>query len=373
MHVFNQPGNYNVQFIITDSLSCNRSDSVILPITINPSMQLDARFLNIPSTECDTYFVQLSCNPFGGSVIEWDLGDGTDTTASSFIHYYDSAGDYNVILTVHDTLCRLQQRSTATVHFKPTAVASVDLGGIQYGCSPQTVLLRNAHASNGHCHWDLGDGTSSIDSVVLHTYTRTGSYLIQLIVTDFLSCNLWDSDTFQLSVYPSPTSSFISTITDNYFYSDLELKNRSKGAVAYLWDLGDETNSSDTVIVHRYEHGGIYNVCLYATSKDGCVDTSCSVFRIENAETIYVPNAFTPNNDGTNDFFRVESIGIVEMRVYIFNRWGDLIYEYNTPEGSWDGKTNNTPAPDDVYVYKIKASGLVHPDIELLGKVTLVR
>jgi gliding motility-associated-like protein len=112
---------------------------------------------------------------------------------------------------------------------------------------------------------------------------------------------------------------------------------------------------------------------LYASSAYGCIDTSCSLFKIEDAESLYVPNAFTPNGDEVNDRFRVESIGILEMHVDIFNRWGVLIYQYETPQGSWDGRTNNVPSPSDVYVYKIKAKGLVHSDIELMGKVTLVR
>lgn len=91
-----------------------------------------------------------------------------------------------------------------------------------------------------------------------------------------------------------------------------------------------------------------------------------------------VPNAFTPNNDGDNDFFNVVTTGtapeefVTEFKVY--NRWGQLVYDNETPSTGWDGRHNGTPAPSDVYVYYIVAKiGDTGDEKVEKGDVTLIR
>lgn len=75
------------------------------------------------------------------------------------------------------------------------------------------------------------------------------------------------------------------------------------------------------------------------------------------AALIYIPNAFTPNNDGLNDTFGAIGEGITEFNIQIYNRWGELIFESNDMKTQWDGNYHNEIAPMGVYVYKISAKG----------------
>ncbi|MBM3417552.1 MAG: T9SS type B sorting domain-containing protein [Bacteroidetes bacterium] len=68
---------------------------------------------------------------------------------------------------------------------------------------------------------------------------------------------------------------------------------------------------------------------------------------------LVVPNVITVNGDGTNELFQVESSGLIEFNCVIVNRWGNLIYEFNDPLGSWDGKSNGELVTDGIYFYKI--------------------
>ncbi len=80
-----------------------------------------------------------------------------------------------------------------------------------------------------------------------------------------------------------------------------------------------------------------------------------SIDASENATTVFVPNAFSPNNDGLNDFFELNPYGLKSVKGELFNRWGELIFEWNSLNTQWDGKKNGTVVPDGVYVYKIEA------------------
>ncbi len=120
---------------------------------------------------------------------------------------------------------------------------------------------------------------------------------------------------------------------------------------------------STTTYVLEYVSGGI------------CSDTIISSIII-NVINIGVPNAFTPNNDGINDFFNFIDVGdsvqeILEFKV--FNRWGQRVYNNENPQQGWDGRFNGTAQPSDVYAYVIQL-GLVGGTVETLkGDVTLIR
>lgn len=72
-----------------------------------------------------------------------------------------------------------------------------------------------------------------------------------------------------------------------------------------------------------------------------------------------VPNAFTPNGDGINDVFQVKEgyKSIVSFKAQVFSRWGKKLYEWNTPEGGWDGKSGGKDVPDGAYYLNLQARG----------------
>lgn len=85
---------------------------------------------------------------------------------------------------------------------------------------------------------------------------------------------------------------------------------------------------------------------------------------------LYIPSAFSPNGDGLNDTFGVKGEGIKNYHLYIYNRWGEVLFESTNPKQQWDGTFSGRPAEQGTYVYQLFASG-----IESKGKtgaVTLV-
>lgn len=103
----------------------------------------------------------------------------------------------------------------------------------------------------------------------------------------------------------------------------------------------------------------------------GCVASDKVTVSVDGV--LYVPNAFTPNGDGDNDVFYVKGADITEYQLFIFNRWGDLIFESTDMNQGWDGTYKGVRAKTDVYVYKVKYSDVDTPNQTRTGHINLLR
>ncbi len=373
-HVFTHPGVYDVIYVVSDPYSCNLADTAHVRITVPVSTPLFASFDLQKSPYCDTLRSTLAFNGTGGNIYHWYFGDGQQAFGDHATHYYSIAGTYNVVLIATDTVCDLVDSSEQVLSFRPFVEAGVSTHGLLFGCAPQLVELSNAFTSIGSHTWYFGDGTMSSSASVHHTYNNVGTYHIQLVVSDTGSCNKGDTAAYVLHVYADPKAAFTYENQPLHFSNnDIHFFDRSSNAAIYRWNFGDGAEAYQPDVAHRFASGGSYDVCLYVTSLEGCLDSTCVPIDIFGSEAIYVPTAFTPNGDGTNDEFRVFFTGLTQIDVIIFNRWGEKIYEYNTLDGSWDGTYNGKPVAEDVYVWRLQAKGVVNDDIVRYGRVSLVK
>lgn len=122
--------------------------------------------------------------------------------------------------------------------------------------------------------------------------------------------------------------------------------------IIWNWDFGDGSTSSDQNPSHEYQKKGSYTVTLTTIDEFGCVAEYQRVIQVFDDYIIMVPNAFTP--DGTkNQYFKPQYRGIASMEFYIFNTWGELIFEANSLETmGWDGTLNGKKVPNGNYVYR---------------------
>ena len=116
---------------------------------------------------------------------------------------------------------------------------------------------------------------------------------------------------------------------------------------------------------------GLYTVTL--TDPNGCTATSSTLVAFSNIAYVKVPNVFTPNGDGSNDLFFVQNEGIKDLKCSIFNRCGALIYEINTPQGAWDGKTSAGAVADGSYFYILDAKDFAGRNISEQGNIFIAR
>lgn len=132
------------------------------------------------------------------------------------------------------------------------------------------------------------------------------------------------------------------------------------GTEYYTWRIykDDQFVVQRTDKEHRYTFldAGNYEVKLLVSSTEGCSD-STSIDISVSESMIKVPNIFTPNGDGINDIFCVEYRSLKEFNMWVFNRWGKEVYSTSNPDGGWDGRVHNKPAPEGAYMYVIRAKG----------------
>jgi gliding motility-associated-like protein len=148
----------------------------------------------------------------------------------------------------------------------------------------------------------------------------------------------------------------------------------SPPGTTFSWTFGDgSTSTSSTTASANYTSAGSYSVVLVATAGP-CSDTASIVIVVTDGFTIEIPNVFTPNGDNVNDVFTISSSGVKEITLQIFNRWGQLMYDFNGAKAGWDGITNNgSEASAGTYFYFVKAIGFDGKEYEKKGSLNLFR
>jgi len=288
-------------------------------------------------------------------------------------------------LTVTDG-CSTQETIIVNVSSNPKPSASM-IGINTQGCADLAVSFSGSGGNNfPNCtySWSFGDGVLGTDSTTTHTYTSTGlqvdSLDVQMIVTTALGCSDTVIANNYILVYPNPVAEFTYNPTEiSEFEPTVNFYNQSLLSDSYNWNFGDVTSltnsSTDENPMHVYNDPGTYDVNLIVTSALGCRDTITHSLYVTPEFALYVPNAFSPTGDFKNEIFTPQGIGIDEERynMYIYNRWGELIYETNNFAKGWDGRINGEVVQIDTYVYKIVVYDLKSEKHTLTGHVTVVR
>ena len=124
--------------------------------------------------------------------------------------------------------------------------------------------------------------------------------------------------------------------------------------IDWHWDFGDGWDSNEIDPIHTYDAPGKYTVKLVVTDRTGCQTEKIKNLEITEGYRVIIPNAFTPNGDGNNDFFRPRMLGLVKSQLIIYNTWGEVIFSTDDIETKgWDGTIRGRKAENGNYVYKI--------------------
>ena len=382
-HTYNLPGFYQVMLIAEDSTTCNIRDTAYLhikagnlpgvldftPVKLAPCDSLKFRFDNLSS----------STRPFTNTSFIWDFGDNSPALtagSASVFHSYSAPGTYTVKLTLVDTAyCNAPDTLKKIISIAPLVVAQFETPPT--GCVPYTAKFKNTSIAGQTFIWDFGDNTTSTATNPVHTYNTPGAYTITLIANDPNTCNLADTTTATINVFPIPVSNFTFSPDPPVENTPTSFNNlASLDAVKFKWLFGDGdsllTNSRSTV-KHQYNATGTYNACLIAINSAGCADTLCQDVRAVVVALVDVPNAFTPQSGDINGKVFAKGFGITKMRFIIWNRWGQKVFETNDKDIGWDGKYQGVIQPMDVYVYTLDVEFFDGTKAVKKGDISLIR
>ncbi|HXP52274.1 MAG TPA: gliding motility-associated C-terminal domain-containing protein, partial [Bacteroidia bacterium] len=135
---------------------------------------------------------------------------------------------------------------------------------------------------------------------------------------------------------------------------------------------GAGASSIDSFPYYQYNIPGTYIIYLVASNQFGCIDSASDTITVVGG--IIVPNVFTPNGDGQNDVFHITAGGMQTYTIEIFNRWGQKVFETNSPNIDWTGKSMaGVDESDGTYFYLIKATDYSNKTYNLKGYLELIR
>jgi len=283
------------------------------------------------------------------------------------------------VVTVTDA-CNNSVTASVPVIINPLPIVNVfPLSGVACEEVPLTFTDNSTTNAGAQYYWSFGDGSFSTQTTPLHTYTTSGVYNINVIVTSVDGCVDSSGTTATITVYPASHAKFESEAMDGTTLSPIyRFTNLSSNSAKYTWDFGDGVTASavnNNSPIHEYKQKGEYLVSLTTVSKDGCPGYYEMKVMITPEFVIYIPNAFTPDGDGTNDIFIPKGMEISSFRMEIYSRWGEMIYQTDDLDAGWDGKANNGSDVSQmgVYVYKITARDLKSKPHIFTGHVTLIK
>ncbi len=375
LYTFSTYGVFDVNLEVSSDFGC--TVDTVIPVTVYPVGIADFSATSVCLGD-STIFTDLSSIP-QGTIIGWDwsFNDGGISTLQNPSHAYPSAGLFNVNLSVtSDSGCVSDTIIEVEVYPVPDVDFSAD---VVEGCQPLHVQFTDLSVVNaGYLinwwFWDFGDGTGSSVENPLHVYDTAGVFDVTLQAKTSNGCTVVYTDSNLILVHPKPVAAFsASPPRTEIIYPYIEIDDMSSGAMLWQYDFGDSTNSPLQNPDHWYQDTGSYQIRQIVTTNFGCKDTAFFTVYVDPSFTFYIPNSFTPNADGHNDYFLGTGIGITNYEMRIFNRWGEEIFASFSENETWNGTLKSGKlAMQDVYVYTFKIRDIYTTDHTYRGKVTLL-
>jgi large repetitive protein len=348
-------------------------------VTVNPPLQVTAL---ADITVCQNTLVNLTCTGSGGDgnlTYNWaPIGQQGNNVPVNI------TGTTTFVVTVSDGCGTPVATDNVVVTVNPAPVVNIAATTDISGCEDLCVSFINNTPNTASITWTFGNnlGTSNSPTPTF-CFNDAGTYDVTATVTDVIGC----VSTFTLSnyvtVWPLPNAAFSYSPTDPTALNNVvDFTDQSSGATTWTWSIANTVSALDTFMIGQnpsfaFPGVGTFDVQLTVTNQYGCTDDVIQSVIVKEDYAVYIPNAFTPNGDGINDVFFPQGIGINTDRfeMYIFDRWGNMIYQTNRWPGGWDGTVQGSSrmCQIDTYVYKIVT---VDPDgsrRQYIGGVNLIR
>ncbi|MEM9984674.1 MAG: PKD domain-containing protein, partial [Bacteroidota bacterium] len=340
---------------------------VVSPDTCQPAQQFQVSIAADQSTFCAGDTASLQASTTGSNTqFSWLPRLNISANEGASIQAYPAVTT-TYILIGQEGECQASDTLTLTVIPVPGAAPTVSDDQI---CLNDTVELISNASNADQIRWIVaGDTLDDLRPKV--SFEQLGSYSTALLVSNLGTCFAsYNGPT--IKVIPAPKAEFVlspdasRTIPLNF---PVTFTNRSQGATEYLWDFGDGATANFANLNHTYLQEGIFEVSLIATNDEGCSDTASLSIEVAEAN-LFIPNVFTPNEDGYNDKFQVTFGGGETAQLLIVDRYGRAIFVSDNPASeSWDGRNQQgRPMPEGVYFYVFALDGERHK-----GSITLLR
>jgi gliding motility-associated-like protein len=358
---------------------CTAYDTVLVSVNPQPLAYFEA-----PEPQCfENHSIDFAADGnFGpGATFVWNFGPSATPAFSSEASpqniQFSGTGIHIVTLQIIEDGCSSFDYKLPVI-LRPMPVANFSADLID-GCAPMPVNFINLSESSDPIReylWTLGDGRISASETPMNQYDQAGKYSVSLeLVTEYGCRNKFEIPNL-ITVYPNAIANFtieppILTL-DNPHCTITDFSSNSD-EVSYsiaFWDTLFKRN-----LTYTFEDTGSFEIRQVVQNEFGCIDSMSLFARVQDGFNLFVPNSFSPDGDGLNDYFKVYGQDIRSFNMKIYSRWGQLLYESNDLDSGWDGKTrlSDSVLPSGSYFYMIEVVDINYNSKQLEGIFTIYR
>lgn len=360
---------------ITDTNNCT-SGIQIINVHIFPPVSIEAFTYESSICPYDSSGVHIAANG-GAPPYFFHLSDGTTITPDP-LYFVSPLQTQQFFFSVKDQ-CNSMDTSSVIINVFPMPELNITADKYE-GCIPLTVSFHETSPNAGQTYvWDFDDineNNLSLTKNPVHVFTTPGSYDVSLTITSINGCKADTTFTNFIIAHPLPEARFIySPTVPNILEPIVNFTNMSSGNTGNYWLFGDGESSLATDSEHAYKAVGSYMATLIVTTDKGCKDTLAQIVSIQDCLTFYAPNYFSPDGDGINDVFKVFGYGMDNnnFNLFIYDRWGELIFTSNDIERGWDGNVGSKMSQSGTYIWLVNFKKKSSESVSKYGAVNLIR
>lgn len=340
----NTTGTYSVDII--DTNGCEAEDEVLIVVVDTLNI-----YLGNDTSLCVGDSLVLSSGIPGADYYQWNTGD-----SSSAINIKESG-----IYIVEVNKCGIDNDTINIIFNSPTIL---DLWNDTSVCGSYMI---SPGISDVNYYWSTGDTSEYL------LVDTTGTYFLNIL--DSNGCKSMDS--IFIIVYSIPFAD--AGPNDTIYYGEPVILMGTTNASYFYWiDSIDNllSESLDNSLIPNQTNYYVFNVI----DSNGCYNSDTVTIYILHQLKYFIPNSFSPNNDGFNDKFDITGSGMLSAEIYIYSRLGEMVYSANvlydnTYEkiDSWDGINNNGKILPDTYAYHIKILTTDNKQVDIKGNLLLTK
>ncbi|MDZ4750146.1 MAG: PKD domain-containing protein [Flavobacteriales bacterium] len=356
-HLYSDPGEFVVTLYAMGNDDCPGADTTFSNVVVVEPIPIESIFSVLQTDACALLEITTDNQSVGPNLdYQWAI-DGIPLASTENISTnLTEPGLHTISLTIFEEACEQSDVSEELI----ILIDQIDLA-----LEPNAPLCYHDNfleiqaaipGPNAEYLWSTEETSSGI------VVDQPGIYSVQVTWN-----NCQGSDTIEVIGIPAQILNEAVTFCEG---STSFLTIPFDGSSNYQWCNG-EIGQNISV-----DQDGQY--CYQFVDENGCTQGgTIDVFVHDFMASVYIPNAFTPNNDGINDVFKAEGIDLSEFEMTIWNRWGDEVFKSNTIDQAWTGNVKNTGtyyAQDGVYPYHISYRGICSSEkIEQVGYVIVFR
>lgn len=347
---------------VADGIGCSDTDDIVVLVNTSPTVAVNGS-TSACAGEAATVFAS------GGNAYTWSNGDNTATITPLITA--------NVTYTVTVTSsagCTATATHAVLVNALPFAPTVVDIKSCKGMQINGDFKIASPSPTETYNWYDKATGGILLNTGTLYTIYNGNQLAVYAEAVSVHGCVSLGRGQGMVVPGIEPVAGFSVDPSTTVIDKDIQFTDTSHNVSKWLWSFGDYATSTDKDPVYSYNKAGSYDIRLIVNSADGCKDTAdLKAYKVSVPDNVYIPDAFSPNNDNANDVFRILGSPLADVSFQVYDQWGIQVFTSNSKDNGWDGTFKGTKQPSGNYTYLLKASTLDGALIEKQGVVSLIR